>query len=292
MNRREFIKKAVQMGGVAALYNLGVTLEQARAWGVLPATIMEPTGDLWTTWDEASEDTLSVDQDGDGAEDTNITFGENTSAGGDETGRGVLTGADLVLSQSGNIAGAVGSPPYRPMDGTDDTFRVTNNWFNAIFAGETEYTLIVKCYLDSSDIEWIFNFEDTNARINLNESAGFLRFGLTDTDNGLEFQSLTNGSAGHDNQVCYVAIWTSATDGVSRAGWCAAGSGSGTNGQPTKWSDFNAGDRVEFAALFDNIANIAAPSHANFFGLATDHETKGRLYYVIASRTCLIDNNS
>jgi len=37
MDRRAFLKKAVQMGGVAALYNLGVTLEQAGAWGVMPA---------------------------------------------------------------------------------------------------------------------------------------------------------------------------------------------------------------------------------------------------------------
>jgi len=84
-------------------------------------------GGSWAEWDEQSESTLDVDQDGDGNEDTYICFFENTSAGGNETGRGGgLAGADLVLTQAGNIAGAIGSPPNRQLDGSDDYFSFTS----------------------------------------------------------------------------------------------------------------------------------------------------------------------
>ncbi len=119
MNRREFLKKAYQVGGLAALYSLGSgAIEEAQAWGVLPAVVggASSAPGLWANWDEASEDTLSVDQNDDGIEDTFVCFMENPVAGGDEAGRGGgLAGADLVMTDSGgaNIPGALGTPPYR-----------------------------------------------------------------------------------------------------------------------------------------------------------------------------------
>lgn len=250
----------------------------------------------WANWDEQSEDTLSVDQDNDGVEDTYICFFENPTAGGNETGRGVVTGSDLVLTQEGNVAGATGSPPYRTMDGSDDGFYPTDAWLNALFAGQTEWTLIIKCYMDSADIAYLVDFEDTDARININNdtssSPGNLRFGLTDTDNAFETKLASNDISTQDDQVCYLCVWTSAIDGVSRGGWCAAGAGSGANGQPTKWSDFATGDRVEFTGLFDNFATYSSPVHNRIFGLSGSDYTQGRLYYVIGAKTCLIDNSA
>jgi len=98
----------------------------------------------WTAWDEQSEFTLDVDQDGDGNGDTFICFFENPTTGGDETGRGGgLSGSDLVLTQAGNIAGATGSPPTRYTDGSDDSFNLTTNFAKTLFINTT-WTIIAK----------------------------------------------------------------------------------------------------------------------------------------------------
>ena len=131
--RREFLKRVFQIGGLAALYSLGA-VESAESIGLLAGTTTGPTGS-WATWDETDESGW-----GDSA-NVFITLFENTSAGGNETGQGGgLSGADLVLTQSGNVAGATGSPPTRAFV-TDDRFQGTQIAFNLITGNEWSFVL-------------------------------------------------------------------------------------------------------------------------------------------------------
>lgn len=284
MDRREFIKKAVQVGGVAALYNLGVTLEQARAWGVFPATVMEPTStSYWAGWDETLESGLSADQDGDGAEDTYIAFMENTSAGGDETGQGGgLAGADLVLTQVGNIAGAVGTPPSRDFDGSDDYFSFTSSLAD-VLAGQATWSVIVKTAdittstNKSEQIAYIDGANDTVA-IDWSWSNDKPRFrAVKDGGNILLAQPAADDYTGTK----YWAIWCDGT--YVRGGYC--------DSKPTKWSDFAANARVSAtsACQFTNgdFGSTRKIGH-NAGGNYPDCD----VYYVVISAACLIDNAS
>jgi len=98
--------------------------------------VRKVTYNPWAAWDETSESGLASD-------DTFVCFFENPSAGGDETGQGGgLTGSDLVLTQSGNVAGATGSPPSRQLDGTDDYFSGTLNLPELIINPGDEFSII------------------------------------------------------------------------------------------------------------------------------------------------------
>ena len=232
MDRREFLKKAFQVGGMAALYNLGVTLEQANAWGVMPMSVMDPAagGPYWHNWDEQSEDTLFVDQDEDGTEDLFVVFGEGGNST-DETGRGAgLSGADLVWSQSGAMAG---NGSYRTLDGSDDYFSVTSN-FRDILDNLTQYGIIFKMedWNPGVDYEALIRwaseviFRVDNARK------------LTATIDGTIVGTTTNALPTSGVVYCYLGCDGSDT----MVGFTT--SGSGTGGQPTKKSDFAANDRA------------------------------------------------
>jgi hypothetical protein len=240
----------------------------------------------WSSWNE--QDLYSL-----ASGDVFVCLFDSPNAGDDETGAGGgLSGSDLILTQGGNVAGATGTPPYREMDGSDDYFQTALSWFNTIFAGEPEYTLILKTYLRVANVRTVFNASGiTNLRLKIENNSGKIRWGMNDYDHATEYQEGTNDLSAQDNQVCYLAMWTSAAAGVSRAGWCVGGGGSGANGQPTKWSDFNAGDRVEFSSVFDNISNASYNMHI-FAESSGVSETEGRLYYIVAAKTCLIDNSA
>ncbi len=102
-------------------------------------------GGSWTDWDKASEDTLALDQNGDGAEDTYVALFENTVAGGDETGLGGgLSGADLILSQAGNVLGAKGTHAYRALTAaSSQRFDVPVNRQNTL-NGKAEGLIMLK----------------------------------------------------------------------------------------------------------------------------------------------------
>jgi hypothetical protein len=224
-----------------------------------------------------------VDQDGDGSEDTNITFGENTSAGGDETGRGILTGADLVWTQHGNISGATGSPPYRTTDGNDDYWSTTQNWWDAIFKAQSTYTFVIKVS-QSGDQSYFIEFRGTDLLFSAKYDSH--EFRLQDSDNARE--DLATANAWPTSTITWIAIWCDAS--VTRAG--VTTSGSGANGQPTKWSDFASGDRVEFTNLYDNFPTADSRTFVGGIPGSTDWFTAFDFYYAVVSKTCLIDNAS
>ncbi len=234
--------------------------------------------DLWTTWDESSEDTLSVDQDGDGVEDTCICFFENTSAGGDETGRGRgLSGADLVLAQAGNIAGASGSPPYRAIDGSNDYFSFTTTLRDSL-NGESEWTVIVK--LDN------YVLSATYGQVLTGPSEIWMR---EYTNNKCAFYSpargLNNTMTTDDIPAGTLSWWCMWCDGSDVRAGIATGS------KPTKWSDFSSGLRVGPTGAAEN--GTTGSDRVIFARNTTpDYPAECDGYYFLVSSTCLIDNSA
>uniref|UniRef100_A0A6M3KJR9 Uncharacterized protein n=1 Tax=viral metagenome TaxID=1070528 RepID=A0A6M3KJR9_9ZZZZ len=230
----------------------------------------------WADWDEKTESGW-----GDAA--VNITIYDG-GAVASETGQGVLTGDDRIHTQAGDVGAAVNDSGYyyRPMDGADDKFTTTDNWFNTLIAGQSQWFIGVKCYLDSTDVagNYVFNWTDTDARVSLDDNGGKNRFVLADIDNVQEAQSTTDNTV--VDTVGWACIWTGASK--SRGGWK-----SGTH--PVNWSDFEAGKRVEFVSLFDNIATLSTPTYADIFFAGVN--MKGRIYaVVVAQGKTLIDDGA
>ena len=140
MDRRQFLKRCFQIGGYAAIAQLGLgAIEDARGWGILPALMggSEPsvTTGAWSAWDELSEATFATDN-------IFVALMENTSAGGNEVGQGGgLSEVNRTLTQAGNIAGATGSPLMRQFD-TSKWMTLTDTLAN--FICSATYTIIMK----------------------------------------------------------------------------------------------------------------------------------------------------
>jgi len=102
----------------------------------------------WSQWDELSEATLQ-------ASDTFVAFFEG-GVSANETGQGLgMSGVSLVLTQSGAVAAAAGSPPYRALDGTNDWFAMV---FENKLRSQIPFTVIVKAkqIVDDASIRGIF----------------------------------------------------------------------------------------------------------------------------------------
>ena len=245
---------------------------------------------LYGFWTQASEISLDKDQDGDGVEDTYICLLENTTAGGNETGRGVVTGADLVLTEGGAVAvpGAVGSPPSRLFNNTDESnFTATSTLLETLLTGN-EFTIIVKIENLGNSItndDAIFYLKDSD-----NKLWWFIRQNPTDNIrvliNGASDATEQDLGAAATNIVLYLAMWRGS--GNTRAGWCTTGSG--LTGQPTKWSDFAAGNRTEHASGVSPASGAFGTRY--LLGNGTNNGSiDAKVYWVILSKTCLIKDN-
>ena len=153
LTRREFILKTFEYGGFGALAMMGLEKE-AKSHGILPAVVSTGTGaGSWATWDETSGADLNTDQDGDGVDDTILFMMQNPVAGGNETAYAgtLLSGADLVLTQTGTVAGATGSPPSRVIDNIDDLLTFTENLGTAC-CGNLSYWIVIQKWLTLADV--------------------------------------------------------------------------------------------------------------------------------------------
>ena len=232
----------------------------------------------WSGWDEASESGLSTDQDNDSVEDTHIVFFENVNAGGNETGTGVVAGANLVWTQHNNVAGSAGTPPYREITAANEGFSVTDTLLDVLTGAE--WTILLK--LDNLLIQGAESY------ISYIRSGG--KWWRSDREADGTLDVYINGvartlGAPAINVPVYIATWRSA--GLVRCGWTSAGSGA--NGQPTKWSDFNAANRFDDGATPSPAAGVW--DHKIFF--CSSAKTKGitaKAFYAIISSTSLIDN--
>ena len=268
IKRRRFLSKAWKVGGLAALYSLGVSHKEIDAfWGFEK----KPSGggNSWATWDETSEAGLASD-------DTFVVMEENINAGGSETGQGGgLTGADLVLSDVGTVDGATGSPPTRVnVAASGQAWTITA--LNAMFNTGT-WTLIFKANVTSVGIHQYWCVLGAGAAGQNGITAYYYEtntFTVSIDQNGVNEAKASGAVAATGIQ--WVAVW--ATGGVLKAGIATT--------RPTVLADFstvltfttNSGDMS--AGNF--ATNLLVWKHPGGNGIV------GNLYYMIASKLCLI----
>jgi len=236
----------------------------------------------WAGWDEQSESTLDVDQDGDGNEDTFICFFENTNAGGDETGRGGdLTGSDLIISQVGNVAGATGSPPTRDLGDNSQYFTMPNEMMS-VLAGTTTWTFITKL-----KDAWAETAEAGILRIKSAGDNDSIYMRSSGTDEKLKV-FLREGTTTLINFEVTTNAWNTTGD-VWFFGQC---DGSEVvfgfhNSKPTSLSAIPAGNKLTYSGTaqfspYDGSENYLFYDNGNVSAI------RGAAYYVVLAKTALI----
>ena len=201
-----------------------------------------------------------------------------------------LTGADLVGTQTGNLAAATGSPPSRLFDGTDDSMAFTTNALDVLANGTNTWSIIIKgiditeAQAANHDIFYFYNVAG-NVLGNI-FSGGFQnQVWVNAGDKPIDGPFIT---AVPTTGLVHLAYW--GDDTYVRCGWVASAGGSGTNGQPTKWSDFPANNRLSatgVAAWANGTFNNATYQSIMRYSGAY---TAGKIFYVLMSDKCLIDN--
>lgn len=277
MNRREFIKRASQIGGLAALTGMGIS--DAHAIGVSHSAFFGTssgsgsTTSSWSSWDAKTES-------GWGSTNTNIIIFDGADST-DETGQGVLTGADLVATQLGSVGAAVSDAGYyyRPLDGTDDRFWLTVAWWNTLLQSKTEWTIAIKARSDAGGYLLRSQASVGTPYVLMYEDATHGYFYSKDSEGG-EYVTTDDSPRGGTYWWC---IWTSG--GASKAGFTNTGSGVG--GQPIKLSDFAATKRGNYSQPMSFPVNDTITYVAGYPG----NPITGRIYaVVVSSGICLIDN--
>ncbi|MBU1307886.1 MAG: hypothetical protein KKF33_20470, partial [Alphaproteobacteria bacterium] len=173
---------------------------------------------------------------------------ENTSAGGNETGQGAgLSGADLVFTQAGNLAGATGTPPKRVFDGGDDYGTVTAAMLDTILNNVGDaWTLVWKVNAATTGYRFLMAIaQDAGAAADYyltvgkdNSATDKMRVTVKDA---LGEEALNTVAATPTTGDVYFAVWAVGGGQPLRFGWCIT--------KPTKWSDFGANNRVICASV-------------------------------------------
>lgn len=150
--RRDFLKKTLFLFTSGIFVPVAGVLrpsEAARWWPMLGG---QSERDKYLGWDEATEAGMASDN-------TFVCFMENTSASGNETGQGGgLTGDDLVLTNSGDVVGATGTPPYRYFVDTDADGMRYNAPANVI-GGCSSWTIVMKFHrITDTNGGWLLSF--------------------------------------------------------------------------------------------------------------------------------------
>ncbi len=250
-----------------------------------------PTGQSWANWTETSESSLV-----DGSDGSNIwVFICDGGLGANETAQTgtSLTGADLVATQNGNIAGHVAN--WRSLDGANDFFALTQTAIDTLIANVNKtWTLLF--HIDNwtgGNTDFVTFIRNADSTDILHIGQGVVvpgKFEGRVKQDGVDgYASTANNFPGGD---VWVGMWA---DGVNnmRAGFIAAGAGSGAGGQPIKWSDFAAGDRDEANVLkgdFSGEAFNGSREIGAYSGIAK--YAPFDLKTVVIANTCLIDNSS
>ena len=284
MDRRQFLKRCFQIGGYAAIAQLGLgAVEDAIGHGILPALVGGgASGSAWSTWSETTEAGIADD-------DNYVCFMENTSAGGNEVGQGGgLSEVNRTLTQIGNIAGATGSPPSRVIDGINDYFSFTQAMADALIGNANRtWAIIFKLHTVTTSSKILLNISGPGEIVYIETtSARRINFRISQ-DGGVAENKATTDVCNNTGTV-YVCLWANGTE--LRGGFIDSGSPNGAT-KPTKLSDFNANDRVLFTYTGD-FAGEAFSSDRSFFSQTGTYPFVCSAYYVVISKTASIINNA
>ena len=284
--RREFLKACFKIGGYAGISCLGMgAIEDARGWGILPAVVSgsgATTGiRSYSNWSEDAESTLNT---------TNNYIAFMESAAGDETGVGAgLSGTELVLTETGTIGAATGTPPYRHVE--DDYFTPDVALVNLICNVNETWTIIIKAKnISLAASKYVFDFRDAGGeeRLAVYDDASNLYL-IIEQDNAGDVSCNTTFPLPQDADVVYICAWADGGVTGARVGWTK--SGSGKNGQPTRISDFGANNYATNANKGAWAGETFTGGIFNFFNYNNDSfRITGDFYYILVSTECLIAN--
>lgn len=283
ISRREFIEKIARVGGFTGLYLMGgkKLVDEAIAKSFFIPGHLSGGVVAYSAWNETTElvSNSAVWLLESGAATNEIGVDNRTSP---------ITGADLELSVSVGLDAAIGSPPSRLFDGTD-IGTITQAASNIIANGTPTWTIILK-------VENATNIRTENKGVfSSANGVDYVWMGFEAT--GFKFQTYKDSGL-ILNAVCaaqpsvtgmlHIAIWGDAT--YTRAGYVEASAGLGANGQPIKWSDFPANNRVTVTATTTwQPGDFTLPVQVMAFLGGT---LIGKCYYLLLSDTCLFDNAS
>jgi hypothetical protein len=269
------------MAGLAAIHALGLSaVEDAQALGILPAQLMAKQADLapetsLATWRQTNEA-------GWGDSDSTVIWIFDGGAGANEVGQGGgLSEANRTLTQVGGIGAAVLDGGYYYRTATGGTyFTWPEGGFNGMLASQSSHTIIIKIRTGTDMTGWFMSwvYGDTNAQIAADLNSGTLTFYLDDGGHSQEAQAI--GDALSANTLYYVYLWSDNT--FTRIGYSTT--------LVTKWSEFSATKRAQFAGNFDGFL-------AQTGGIRSIPTISGTgpidmgLYFLIVSKTCLITND-
>lgn len=284
--RRRFLKTVCKVGGLAGLYSYLPIAETEAFFAHQTHSADSGPGTSWATWNETTEAGW-----GDGA-NTFIVLAENVTAGGNEIGQGAgLSEADRTLTQAGTapgVPGATGSPPSRLLDGTSDHFTCTQALLDALISNANKtWSIIFKLHTVTASSKVLLNLTGTGGEaIYIEIAAGPLNFRLQQDGAAAENKVTTDGVSQADD--VYVCFWADGTE--ARAGFIDSGSPNGAT-KPTKWSDFNANDRVQFTIYTGDFAGEAFDTAQYLFTLNVGYYFDCSAYYMVFSKACLIVND-
>lgn len=229
----------------------------------------------WSSWNEASQETLNVDY---------VVFFDASNNGADETGysaSGEVTGTALTLTQHGNVVGSTDGSS-RELDGVNDYFTYLNRTFGNSIRVADEYTAIWKLKSGNPRAEGgLFRAYsgDGLCRFDVRigkDTAGAVTFWLDDQDNAVEERTTSDVMSG--NSTYYVAVWHDGSE--TRAGF--------TSVRPTKLSDFASGASVLFTNQYSGFGVPDDQKYVGYIPTAIYLENTA-LYYMIMDSTCLIN---
>lgn len=289
--RREFLKKCFQIGGYAAIASFGMgAVNDARGWGILPAVVSGGGGCgpavPWADWDQTCESNLETS--------TNlVALFENRTSGGDEFAVGLgLSGTDLQLMQIGTVPGATGDPLRRVLDGSAMNFQLAAAMMEtALRDAGKKWTVCFHIFnytRDATDYFCELGADDASNYLVLRCRATKLSADLIDAGGSSTSIDTTNDLPATAADL-HIAVWND-NSGNCHIGFTTSGSGAG--GQPTKKSDFAAGNvrdtgkNVDFTggSAFGTIyKNIFAANAAGKFV-----DCSARMFCI--SKICLINN--
>lgn len=234
----------------------------------------------WSTWDGTTETAL-----GDTTKN-HMMIVQGANAGDNEGGIGWN---NETWTQAGNVAGLSGG--YRLMDATNDNFTFPQTLSN-IFAGTDTFSIIFQVddvKHSGSVLLWIKDLAgNDNIQITpLGADVDRMKFVVT-----IGGVAKLNDTPVNDFPLGAGPFWIAlCCDGSNYfAGFTTTGSGD--VGQPIKWSDFAAGDRVSNTVaaaqfntdVFNTHRIINEETAASWLGM--------KLKMIFFSRNCVIDFNS
>uniref|UniRef100_A0A6M3XRX5 Uncharacterized protein n=1 Tax=viral metagenome TaxID=1070528 RepID=A0A6M3XRX5_9ZZZZ len=274
IDRREFLKRCYKIGGVAAIAGLGLgAVKDAMGWGIMPAIIGRGGPASWGSWDEASQEMLTVD----------FTCFHDGGLGENDVGysySGLITGTDRILTQYGNVPAVSGG--YRQLTAASSQyFTATQNsgLLEAIFANAGKKWTIILKFSDGSSVPYFFSAlfaGGVGSSFYIDAAAGgTLHIG----DNNTADETSTTTTSIPTSGVVYLMVQADAVNKV-RWGWQAT--------KFTTWAAIPTNNKVETANVMGDFTTCTFTDASNGLYRYGGQSATAKVAYVVMDTTALL----